>query len=149
MEGLIFGILKYLIKSFVCVVFLLFPASWETKTLKLAKMAFIGQETITKRHRHNSLWGMYALTPVSFTDLTINSQTKPYNLASSRAVVSLGPLWSESLKSLKCPAIAPHSLGRGGGGRCWAFRWLVHYVQDCSHFSLNPQPFSPLKKTYD
>ena len=149
MEGLIFGILQYLIKSFVCVVFLLFPASWETKTLKLAKMAFIGQETITKRHRHNSLWGMYALTAVSFTDLTINSQTKPYNLASSRAVVSLGPLWSESLKSLKCPAIAPHSLGRGGGGRCWAFRWLVHYVQDCSHFSLNPQPFSPLKKTYD
>ena len=31
------------------------PTKLETKTLKLAKMAFVGQETVRKQQRHNFL----------------------------------------------------------------------------------------------
>ena len=66
----------------------IFLNSWETKTLKLAKMAFIGQETVRKQQRHNFLWRMYTLIAVfvhfnRFIDLKINFHTNPYNLASS------------------------------------------------------------------
>ena len=63
------------------------------KTLKLAKTAFMKfrwQETVRKQHRHNSLWGMYTF------DLTINSHTNPYNLASSRL------LWFKDPRGLLC-----------------------------------------------
>ena len=61
--------------------------SWEPKTLKPAKMAFIGQETVRKQQRHNFLWGMYSLIAVfehfnPFIDLKINFHLNPYNLAS-------------------------------------------------------------------
>ena len=66
----------------------IFLNSWKTKTLKLAKMAFIGQETVRKQQRHNFLWRMYTLIAVfvhfnRFIDLKINFHTNPYNLASS------------------------------------------------------------------
>ena len=67
-------------------------------TLKLAKIAFIGQETVTEQQRHNFSLGMYTLIAVfvhfkHFIDLKINFHTNPYNLASSTAVVILGALW--------------------------------------------------------
>ena len=59
----------------------------KTKTLKLAKMAFIGQETVRKQH--NFSLGMYTLIAVfvhfnHFIDVKISFHTNPYNLASSR-----------------------------------------------------------------
>ena len=54
-------------------------------------MTFIVQATVRKQHRHNSLWGIYMYTLIAvyahfnrFIDLTINSHTNRYNLASSR-----------------------------------------------------------------
>ena len=59
---------------------------WEPKTLKLGKMAFIGQETVRKQQRHNFLWGKHTLIAVfehfnPFIDLKINFHINPYNLA--------------------------------------------------------------------
>ena len=80
----------------VCVIFLKINCSLPykrrfSKTLKLAKTAFIlstGQSKKTT-HWHNFLWGMYTLIAVyvhfnRFIDLTIYSDTNPYNLASDR-----------------------------------------------------------------
>ena len=54
-------------------------------------MTFIVQATVRKQHRHNSLWGIYMYTLIAvyahfnrFINLTINSHTNRYNLASSR-----------------------------------------------------------------
>lgn len=54
-------------------------------------MTFIVQATVRKQHRHNSLWGIYMYTLIAvyahfnrFIDLTLNSHTNRYNLASRR-----------------------------------------------------------------
>ena len=54
-------------------------------------MTFIVQATVRKQHRHNSFLGIYMYTLIAvyahfnrFIDLTINSHTNRYNLASSR-----------------------------------------------------------------
>ena len=77
----------------------IFLNSWETKTLKLAKMAFIGQETVRKQQRHNVLWRMYTLIAVfvhfnRFIDLKINFHTNPYNLLPVRCCDSGLPVIS-------------------------------------------------------
>ena len=65
-----------------------FLVGWETKTSKLAKMAFIAQKKVRKQHRQ-LLWGMYTLITVyvhfnRFIDLTISFHRNPYYLASCR-----------------------------------------------------------------
>ena len=69
--------------------------------LKLAKIAFIGQETVRKQRRHNFSWSMYTLIAVfvhfnHFRDLKINFHTNPYNLASSRLLWFWAPCGGSS-----------------------------------------------------
>ena len=60
----------------------LFLNSLNTKTFQLAKMTFIGQETVRKQQRHNFSRGMYTLKAVfghfnHFSDLKIIFHTNP------------------------------------------------------------------------
>ena len=53
-----------------------------TPALKAVEFLFVGQITVRKQHRHNSMAVNVHFN--CFIDLTINPQTNPYNLASSR-----------------------------------------------------------------
>ena len=100
------------------------PTKWETKTLKLAKMAFIGQEIVRKHHRHNSFWGLYTLIAVyvhcnRFIDLTIHSNTNPYNVAAIR-------LWWIWVSCAMTRRGTFHLHGKTGKSS-WKISWLAPF----------------------
>ena len=76
-------------------------------------MAFIGQETVRKRQRHNFLWRMYTLIAVfvhfnRFIDLKINFHTNLYNLASSMLLWFWAPCVPSSFKAVPCSLHLSH-----------------------------------------